>query len=231
MPTERNPCMTLFSDFFVLGVSLRGLNNCGDPVALRSQLLTMFAEADRRADTFGVATEVMQQAKYALAAFLDEMIMSSRWSEKQQWASRLLQYELFQTQAAGVEFFDHLDAIRRRLPLNIDLLEVYYVCLLLGFQGRYKLGGREKLVALMADVRRDLQVKQGEFLPFSPHGKRPDDIRQKRQESMLPVAISVGCAGVALLIYIVLAIMQSVDANDVANKLSARAKQAAEGVR
>ena len=163
--------------------------------------------------------EVLRQAKYAVAAFLDEMVMNSRWPEKHRWASQMLQYELFGTQVAGVEFFDYLDTVRRKLPLNTDLLEVYYRCLALGFQGQYRLAGREKLKALIEDIKQDLQAKQGEIPLFSPNGKRPDEVRHLLKSPVFPLVASGIGLGVALLIYFVLAFIVSSDAHDVAAKL------------
>src|SRR5438093_8521298 len=168
---DNNGLTTLFENCFVLGTALKGMSNCGDHARLRSHLIEMFLDADRKGETFGLPKEVLRQAKYAVAAFLDEMVMNSRWPEKHRWASQMLQYELFGTQVAGVEFFDYLDTVRRKLPLNTDLLEVYYRCLALGFQGQYRLAGREKLKALIEDIKQDLQAKQGEITLFSPNGK------------------------------------------------------------
>jgi type VI secretion system protein ImpK len=189
----------------------------------------MFAEGDQRAAGSGVSKDVLLEAKFALAAFLDEMVMTSRWPEKHQWASQLLQYEIFQTQVAGVEFFDHLDGVRRRLPLNAHLLEIYYLCLLLGFQGKYALAGREKLAALLGEVRHDLEITYGDTPALSPNAERPDEVRKKQQESMLPLVLTGACCGVVLLIYIVLSFMVGSNATDVAAKFDHLAQQVSEG--
>jgi type VI secretion system protein ImpK len=223
-----NPLLSLFSDLFVLGTTLKTASNPGDVSTLQSRILAMLGEIDQRADAGGITKDVVMDAKFAVAAFIDEMVMTSRWPEKGQWGSRLLQYELFQTQVGGVEFFDHLDGIRRRLPLNAPLLEVYYVCLLLGFRGKFALIGHEKLAGLVADLRRDLDLTYGEPPPLSPNAKRPDEARQKRQESVLPLVLSGACCGLVLLIYIVLSFMIGSSAADVAEKFGQIAQQASE---
>jgi type VI secretion system protein ImpK len=224
-----NRLSALFSDFFVLGPALKSASNFGDPHTLQSHVLGMFAEADQRADASGVPKEVVCEAKFALAAFLDEMVMTSRWPEKHQWTSQLFQYELFQTQVAGVEFFDHLDGVRRRLPLNAPLLEVYYLCLLLGFQGKYALAGREKLATLLGEMRHDLEIIYGEPPALSPNAKRLDEVRQKQQESMLPLVLTGTCCGLVLLIYIVLSFLVGSNASEVAEKFDHLAQQMSEG--
>jgi len=231
MPSaEPNRIVELFSDFFLLGNALKAsASDNGNPRAVRAHLLTMFGAVDQRGESIGIPRDVIAQAKFALAAFLDEMVMTSRWREKHQWMSQLLQYELFQTQAAGVEFFDHLDAVRRQLPLNGHLLEIYYLCLVLGFQGKYAIAGREKLSILMGELRRDLEVKQGEPPPLSPHAKQLDEVRQKRQESIVPLVLSGACCALALLVYVLLGFMVSSNADDVANKFDRVAHEVTEG--
>ena len=231
MPSsEPNRIVELFSDFFLLGTALKaGTSDNGDARVVRAHLLTMFGAVDQRGEAVGISRDVIAQAKFALAAFLDEMVMTSRWREKRQWTSQLLQYELFQTQSAGVEFFDRLDAVRRQLPLNAHLLETYYLCLVLGFQGRYAIAGREKLSILIGELRRDLEVKQGEVPPLSPHAKQVDEVRQKRQESIVPLVLSGACCVLALLVYVLLGFMVGSNADEVAHKFDRVAHEVIEG--
>jgi type VI secretion system protein ImpK len=209
----------LCSDFLILGASLKTAGYAGDPESLRARLLEMFPDWERRGEALGYPQDVIRQASYALAAFLDEMIMNSRWPERHKWASHPLQFELFQTQIAGVEFFDHLDAVRRKLPLNIDLLELFYLCLVLGFQGQYRVSGRERLKALIEEIRRDLQIRCGEAPPLAPHVARPDEGQRIPSRTGRYQAIGAAAAAVALVLYIVLAVMIRSDADVVASEI------------
>lgn len=209
----------LCSDFLILGASLKTAGYTGDPESLRARLVEMFLDWERRGEALGYPQEVIRQASYALAAFLDEMIMNSRWPERQKWASHPIQFELFQTQVAGAEFFDHLDAVRRRLPLNTDLLEVFYLCLVLGFQGQYRVSGRERLKALVEEIRRDLQIRCGEAPSLAPHVARPDEGQRAPSRTGRFRAIGAVAVAAALVLYIVLAVMIRSDATFVASEI------------
>ena len=52
---------------------------------------------------------------------------------------------LFGDQLAGENFFNRLESLRARGSAHLQALEVFHMCLLLGFQGRYIIEGSEKL--------------------------------------------------------------------------------------
>lgn len=73
-------------------------------------------------------------ARFAVCAWVDEAILGSSWRHKEQWQRELLQRIFYNTAAAGEEFFERLNALG---PHQRDVREVYYLCLALGFMGRY----------------------------------------------------------------------------------------------
>ena len=60
-----------------------------------------------------------------------------------------LQLEYFGEQLAGNKFFDKLKAMLKQIDKTADAVEIYYVCMLLGFKGRYGVYEQEKLLAIM----------------------------------------------------------------------------------
>jgi len=75
-----------------------------------------------------------EQARFALCAWVDESILSSRWLHKNRWLNDQLQRLYYNTTDAGEEFFERLGGIGLH---QRDVREVYYLCLALGFTGRY----------------------------------------------------------------------------------------------
>lgn len=74
-----------------------------------------------------------EQALFAVVVFIDECVLTSGWAEATQWRRETLQKQRFGTSRGGVEFFERLD----RLPAaNKAVREVFYFCLMLGFQGQ-----------------------------------------------------------------------------------------------
>jgi type VI secretion system protein ImpK len=211
--------LTLFNDLLVLGTSLKTAVNSGEPEGLRSHLLDMFYQVNQLGNDMGIPKETMRLARYAVAAYLDEMIMTSQWPKKHQWPAMSLQNELFSTDTAGQGFFKHLEEIWRGHPLNTDLLELYYHCLVLGFEGKYKLQGRDQLKALIQEMGRDLQVKRGEVPPLSLGESSRGTVIRNHQQATIPWILSAAGIVLATGLYAILMMNISWDAEAVATHL------------
>src|SRR5207253_5539045 len=100
------------------------------------QLLSTAHDEARRA---GYAGEDIKLAIYAVVVFLDESVLNSRHPAFGEWPRQPLQEELFGGHTGGEVFFQNLQALLGRQDTDdlADVLEVYQLCLLLGFQGRY----------------------------------------------------------------------------------------------
>lgn len=208
----------VFSDLFVLGAYVRDSRDLGTADALRARLLNLFQSAETQGKEQGFLSEILTQAKYAVAAFLDEMIFSSNWASKEQWSSRPLQFEFFGEYVAGEGFFKRLEAIRGALPINTDLLEVYVNCLIFGFEGQYKLEDRGKLRGLIEDVTREIQAKR-EVLPLSPHGPRPQEVLEMVKRGLPAWVVLVLSVGIIFFFYLGLSLLMSYDAGQVVEEL------------
>ncbi len=100
-----------------------------DPVTVRSELLGLFDRADALQ---GESTQ-WQLAKYALAAWIDEMLLNTIWDGGSWWRDHILEMELFQTRLCSTRFFE-LARQASAEPCR-DALEVFVNCVQLGFRG------------------------------------------------------------------------------------------------
>jgi type VI secretion system protein ImpK len=182
-----------FFDLLVLGVHARDSRDLGRLESFRGRIEQMFEEADRRGIARQYSRDTLNEARYAVVAFLDEMILQSGWEQKSQWAASPLQYHYFQTQVAGEEFFRRLKDLRQAHPVNADLLEVFQVCLGLGFEGKYKLEGREKVKDLTHDLLREIEEIRGDLPPLSPHGERNEVVLDMVKQEM-PAWVILACS-------------------------------------
>lgn len=82
-------------------------------------------------------------ARFAICAWVDEAILNSPWKEKDQWKREQLQRVYYRTTDAGEEFFERLNGLGLH---QRDVREVYFLCLALGFMGRYCHPGDEYLL-------------------------------------------------------------------------------------
>jgi type VI secretion system protein ImpK len=108
----------------------------------------------REATSLGYPPEDIDSTEFAVVAFLDEVILSSDDTARDTWAKKTLGVEMFGEAVAGEIFFENIDSFRKRSdsPNLADLLEVYLLCLLLGFEGRYA-GMKGELHAISSRLR------------------------------------------------------------------------------
>jgi type VI secretion system protein ImpK len=106
--------------------------------AFRSQVLGLLEGFSKSAAAQQARPGDLEEARFALVAWIDETVNVAGWSGTAEWERDPLQRLLFGTRRAGVEFFEHLEKLR---PENGDALAMYFYCLALGFQGSY--AGRE----------------------------------------------------------------------------------------
>ncbi|NTS77903.1 DotU family type IV/VI secretion system protein [Catenovulum sp. SM1970] len=131
-------------------------------LSFREHLISCIDQFERLCYENQIKTSQMQQAKFALAATCDELVMGSNVSFRMEWMARPLQLEFFGNNRAGEEFFERLDKLRMAGESQLAELEVYYVCLQLGFEGAYKIKGLEQLKALIVDIRAQIEDAQGQ---------------------------------------------------------------------
>ncbi len=149
------------------------------------------------------------------------MILNSRWEFKDQWADRPLQLEYFGEHMAGERFFDLLDRIRKKGARKADPLEVFCMSLILGFQGKYKLRGREELDNLIRDIVQETNNYRGRSSSLAPHWQIPEE-PVERPPSIIPRWVLVtGVASLVLVIalFIILALWLNSDAAEAGSRM------------
>jgi type VI secretion system protein ImpK len=101
---------------------------------VKADILRLLTESQNRMDRGNFSQEDYDLARFAVVAWVDETILNSPWNEKDKWQREQLQRIYYQTTDAGEIFFDRLNSLG---PHQRDVREVYYLCLALGFKGRY----------------------------------------------------------------------------------------------
>ena len=84
----------------------------------------------------------LRPAHYALCASLDDVVLNTPWGSSGAWAARSLVSTFHQEVRSGERFFDLLTQLRQNPGTFLPVLELMYLCLSLGFQGRYRLSPR-----------------------------------------------------------------------------------------
>jgi type VI secretion system protein ImpK len=172
------------------------------PEVLHHRLRGVVDETLRRAAVLGFSHQDAQDMTYALVALLDEIVITRPEPYRSFWMTNLLQLQYFNENVAGDGFFHRLQSIRKD-PHRAEVLQVYYLCMLFGFQGRYRIrGGELELMTLIDSVQKDLErAKPFDFDVLSPHGERPTESMLAGKHRISPMVISLGALALALLVY------------------------------
>ncbi len=181
----------MYEGFYAIFL-LKNNNAPKDDADLAINVNRFLADFDRKAKAMSVSAEDVHLAKFAFCATADEVILRSSFAMRDAWARRPLQLTLFGEQLAGETFFIRLEELRARGSSHVQALEVFHMCLLLGFQGKYMIEGLEKLQYLTARLGDEIAAMKGKRAPFAPHWDRPDTVaHQLKAETPLWVIGSV----------------------------------------
>ena len=152
--TGLNPLARAASPLLLLAGQLRGTLSLPDVTGLRRHALDEIHKFEERARSGGVANETVLAARYALCATLDEAVLSTPWGAQSEWAQQTLLVSLHREAWGGEKFFEMLERISRDPGRHIALMELQYLCLVVGFTGKYHVAERGH--ARLADVRQEL---------------------------------------------------------------------------
>jgi type VI secretion system protein ImpK len=165
------------------------------PEQLRQELLGMLQQMVSRCRQAGVPDKDTAEARFAVVAFIDERILRSNWPGRVEWTNRPLQLQLYDTFSAGESFFTRMRALLES-DRESQALEVYYLCLALGFVGA---PGAEQQPQLLAESARKrlARVEAGGYL--SPHAVPSDHYSAIKPRRPMVLALVLGCALVVVL--------------------------------
>lgn len=197
----RRTLVDLLHDGFYLLLLLKNRYLPSDVEYFSSQIRRLLDNFERNARHLNVSPDDVYAAKYAFCAAVDEMILSSDMSIREVWERAPLQLILFGDQLAGENFFSELEEVRRRGQASVQTLEVFYMCLLTGFQGKYRLEGQEKLNYLIAMLDKEIAHLKGRRAAFAPHWKAPDNIKHMMKAEVPIWIIASALAFIGVITY------------------------------
>jgi len=191
------------SECFNALTQLRELDGpIGSPDMIHNRLIGFVDAMREKARDIGISQRDADDMAYAIVALCDEIAMGKPEPMRGYWMSRPLQLHFFSENLAGDGFFNRLEEIRRDTR-RLDVLRVYYQCLLLGFQGKYAMrGGEIELLRIVDSIRpevnRHIEVPDS----LAPAGEAPDEplVRSSQRNPFLWVALGVFAVAIAVFI-------------------------------
>lgn len=196
-----NPLLAAANPLLDVVPQLRATLQHSDSSGLREFLAQGIKTFEARAQASGVRPEKVIAARYALCTLLDEAIASTPWGGSGTWAKQSLLVMFHNEGWGGEKFFQLLSKLAEDPASNRDLLELMYVCLALGFKGRYQVqdNGKEALETLRERLAQMLRKQQGDYeRALSPHWQGVNAER-KTLFTALPLWIALGGLGLIML--------------------------------
>ncbi len=179
--TSNSNLIDLLYDGFYIVFLLRNGYVPQQPDVFQNKTLDLLNRFDVQAKKLQFSADDISDAKYLFCGLLDETIVTQQdpafFNLQNLWMINPLQLKLFGSQLAGDQFFEKLEQLRAKGKDRLPSLEVAHYCLLLGFQGRYRLESVESLNHLVSRVGDEIDYLKGKKTAFSPFAALPDQIR------------------------------------------------------
>lgn len=167
---------------------------------LRQRMIQSLDGMVLRGRALGIPDAELAEARYALVAFTDEQILKSNWPGKNEWMNQPLQLALYREYTAGENFFVRLRALLQSGRPALAL-EVYYLCLMLGFRGAYgKTGDVQSVNTWSEAARQQLKPTLPDASKLGPHAQPQDRGRVERTNKLALILLIAGCVVVSVVV-------------------------------
>lgn len=178
-----------------------------DAASFRSQIKGVLVAAEADATRCGYSTEDARLGTFAVVAFLDESILNSQNPVFVDWPRMPLQEELFGVHVAGEMYFQCINKLLARNDSSevADVLEIFALCLALGYRGRFSRSGQEGIRTILNSILEKMQRIRGGPRPLSPGWAPPRDalIRKTYDPWARRLAFgALGFVGLAVVLFV-----------------------------
>lgn len=214
--------LEIYAPIFAFISALEAKNDYGDPEDLARQTAKLLENIRERCQDLNKNKDWVADAQYAVVAFVDESIHRSKWHGQAAWIRRPLVAMLNLEGVPGVTFFEKLESWRRARQRSHEineLLEVYYVCLQLGFQGQFH-QQQDRLARIKHELMTDLTEGGTSPDALSPHAYRlpEDEVPPTRDTFPWTWFLSI-VAGALLLLFLILKLLSVGEINGLVEEL------------
>jgi type VI secretion system protein ImpK len=191
-----------------------------DANAFRANIQAGLRAAEKDAVKKAYAPDDIRTATLAAVAFLDESVLNSNNPVFSSWHSMPLQEEMFGHHVAGETFFDNLEKLMSRQDSHdaADVIEVYTLCLLMGYKGKYGLSGPEATRPIIDSALDKIRRIRGPLVGLSPAWTVPEGgaVAAKLDPWVRRLAFgALGCVIFAFLLFVIFKMRMLAGVSDV----------------
>lgn len=173
-----NPLVTAAAPILAMVVRVRDLTHHRDVESLRERVIAEMQRFEAATVRAGLSAAQIRNAGYALCATVDDVVLATSWGNQSLWAHKSLVSTIQKETWGGERFFDLLDQMAEVPDRHLMELELFYLCLSLGFEGKFRVSqrGYSELAKLRDRLYRVIRKQRGEAeRDLSPHWRGQAD--------------------------------------------------------
>ena len=142
--------ISLCTDLFLIIMNIRDDIDMGDITSARKMIISYIDLYENNCKSLNISSDIIEKVKFALVVTIDSKFhqLPNKWSNN--WDS--LENQLFKIEVseepfseerfegehhAGERFFEYLEELVKYPERNNEAIEIFYLCLAMGFQGKY----------------------------------------------------------------------------------------------
>ncbi len=159
-----NPLVDSAAALLALAAQLRNMASQPDVAGLREHVVQQIKLFEQQARAKGATPEMVLTARYVLCAFLDEIVLNTPWGSESVWSAQSLLSSFHKETWGGEKFFMIQDRMLQDPASNINMIELMFLCLSIGFEGKYRVleQGHIKLMEVQENLFRAIRYQRGD---------------------------------------------------------------------
>ena len=191
-----NPLERAASPLLSILITIKTAASHASPTQLKQQVSQEIEKFRQSAKNLVDDPKKLTMASYVLCTALDEAALNTPWGDRSDWAQNSLLSSFHGEVRGGERFFELLKKLGASPQENIDILELMYICLALGYEGAYK--HAKKGQATLDKVRKWLYDILSNAGRTAPHALSPNwqgaEIKDRALPRMTPVWLMLAVA-------------------------------------
>jgi type VI secretion system protein ImpK len=207
MQSSLNPLVAAAAPLLSAAPRIRAMAQHPNPAGLKDALADGIRKFEAQARAEGLPNEQVIAGRYILCTLLDESAASTPWGGSGIWANQSLLVLFHNETWGGEKVFQLMSKLAENVPANRNLLELLYVCLAFGFEGRYRVLNDGKAQLDSVRTRLSQLLRQGKPAPDKALSPRWEGVPAKvaRLGSGLPMWVVMSLAAFVLMgVYVAL---------------------------
>jgi type VI secretion system protein ImpK len=200
-PVNANSLASASLILLSLIASLQATPSHDNVPSLHQHITEEIKNFERAATALGTSQNSVLAARYLLCSALDEAVLNTPWGSHSGWSQHSLLSLFHKETSGGEKSFLILQKMIAAPGQNLEILELFFYCLSLGFMGKYRFNrnGRAELEQIQNNLFATLRAHRPDFeADLSPNWKSTTKA-DSGLAKYIPLWVIV-CIGLAILV-------------------------------